>query len=245
MTIRVASYNVHKCIGSDGRHDPHRAIMVVNALSADIVALQEVDRRMGSRPAALPNRVIEEETDFVVLDFDRTSPSSLGWHGQTVLARRGMHISAVTPLTLPGLEPRGAISLEISEVGLPPFRLIAAHLGLRRTDRRAQLHRIGAEMAAAAPRPALAMGDFNEWSLRRGFEPLHGFTVHAPGRSFPARAPIGHLDRFVLGPGLRIVRAGVLDTPLSRRASDHLPVWADIGGLRDAPSGSGGIVRAQ
>lgn len=231
MAIRIASYNVHKCVGTDGKRDPHRAVMVINALSADIVALQEVDRRMGPRPAALPRRMIEEESDFEVLEFNRTGPGSLGWHGQTVLARRGLHVSAVTPLTLPGLEPRGALSVEVSEKGLPPFRLIAAHLGLRRTDRRAQLHRIGEELAGAAPRPAIAMGDFNEWSLRRGFEPLHAFTVHAPGRSYPSRAPMGHLDRFVLGPGLQVARAGVLDTPLSRRASDHLPVWADIEGL--------------
>ncbi|WP_250042877.1 endonuclease/exonuclease/phosphatase family protein [Phaeovulum sp. NW3] len=232
MTIRIASYNVHKCVGSDGLRDPHRAVAVINALSADIVALQEVDLRMGHRPAALPPRMIEEETDFEVVPFDRTGPNSLGWHGQTVLARRGLQVSQVHPITLPGLEPRGALALEVSEAGLPPFRLIAAHLGLRRVDRRAQLHRIGEYLVAAAPRPALAIGDFNEWSRKRGFEPLAGFTVHAPAPTFPARAPFGHLDRLVLGPGLQVVRAGVLDTPLSRHASDHLPLWADVAGLR-------------
>jgi len=231
MTIRLASYNVHKCVGSDGVRDPHRAVAVINALSADIVALQEVDLRMGHRPAALPPRMIEQETDFEVLVFGRTGPNSLGWHGQTVLARRGLRVSEITPISLPGLEPRGALAVEVSAPGTPPFRLVAAHLGLRRTDRRAQLHRIGEYLASAAPRPALAIGDFNEWSRKRGFEPLHGFTVHAPGPSFPARAPFGHLDRLVLGPGLQVLRAGVLDTPLARRASDHLPVWADVGGL--------------
>jgi len=38
------------------------------------------------------------------------------------------------------------------------------------------------------------------------------------------------LDRIVLGRGLTLTRAGVLDTALARQASDHLPIWGDIAG---------------
>lgn len=227
MTFRIASYNLHKCVGTDGIRDPERVLSVINALSADVVALQEVDRRMGQRPAALPPGLIERETDFRLADLPRTGPESLGWHGQAVLVRKGTHVLETSGFELPGLEPRGALRLRIEPESGVPFVLVAAHLGLRRADRRAQWSRIAREMIAAAS-PALAIGDFNEWSARHGFETLSGFDVHAPGPSFPARAPIGRLDRLVTGPGLRVLRMGVFDSVLARRASDHLPIWADL-----------------
>lgn len=231
MTLRIASYNLHKCVGADGRHDPGRIIAVMNALQADVIALQEVDKRMGARPAALTQKLIEAETDFERHDMPRTGPDSLGWHGQVVLVRRGTRVLGVEAITLPGLEPRGALAVRIAPDNGGPFTMVGAHLGLRRTDRRAQWTRIAQLMRDARPHPALAIGDFNEWRHERGFETLTGFHVHATGASFPARAPFGRLDRIVTAPGLRVVRAGVLDTPLARVASDHLPIWADIGGI--------------
>ncbi|KFE34552.1 endonuclease/exonuclease/phosphatase family protein [Thioclava atlantica] len=231
MTLRIASYNLHKCVGSDRRHDPERIVAVIKALQADVIALQEVDRRMGARPAALPPGLIEAETDFIHHDMPRTGPDSLGWHGQVVLVRRGTRVLGVDPITLPGLEPRGALAVEIALDSGDPFVLVAAHLGLRRGDRRAQWARIAKTLKDARPHPALAIGDFNEWRAQHGFEALTGFHIHAPGPTYPARAPVGRLDRIVTSPGLRVVRAGVLDTPVSRVASDHLPIWADVGGI--------------
>ncbi|MFC5736395.1 endonuclease/exonuclease/phosphatase family protein [Sinirhodobacter huangdaonensis] len=232
MTLRIASYNTHKCVGTDGLRDPERVLSVINALSADIVALQEVDLRLGERPAALPAKLIEAETDFRPADLPRTGPESLGWHGQTVLVRRGTRILATEGIALPGLEPRGALRLMLARSGADPFVLIAAHLGLRRTDRRAQWARIARELGREAPGPALAIGDFNEWSTKRGFEALTGLDIHAPGATYPSRAPLGRLDRLVTTPGLRVLRMGVFDSPLARRASDHLPIWADVEGLQ-------------
>lgn len=227
MTFRIASYNLHKCVGTDGKRDPERVLSVINALSADVIALQEVDRRMGERPAALPAAMIARETDFRLADLPRTGPESLGWHGQAVLLRKDAKVLDTAGFNLPGLEPRGALRLLVAPPKDPPFLLIAAHLGLRRTDRRDQWTRIAREMIAARS-PALVIGDFNEWSQHNGFEALHGFDLHLPGPSYPSRAPLGRLDRLVTGPGLRVLRMGVFDSPLARRASDHLPIWADL-----------------
>ena len=41
-TIRVATYNIHKCRGLDRRISPHRIAAVIRELDADVVALQEV-----------------------------------------------------------------------------------------------------------------------------------------------------------------------------------------------------------
>lgn len=231
MTLRIASYNLHKCLGLDGKRDPARVLAVINALEADVVALQEVDRRMGARPAALPVKLIEEMSDYHVADHPRTGPDSLGWHGQAVLVRRGARVLEAAALDLPGLEPRGALKVVVAQDGSAPFTLIAAHLGLRRADRRAQWGRLS-EIMRAERMPALAVGDFNEWAAERGFEALSGLHLHVPGPTYPAPAPLGKLDRIVTGPGLRVVRMGVFTSPLAARASDHLPIWADVAGLR-------------
>lgn len=230
MDFRIASYNVHKCMGAGWRRDPGRVVDVINAVGADIVALQEVDLRMGARAAALDAALLKAHSDYVPVQMTRTGPHSLGWHGQVILMRAGFGIAEAKGHGLPGFEPRGALEARISPENGLPFALIAAHLGLRRADRRRQWTALAQVMRGAAPLPALAIGDFNEWSMARGFEPLEGFGVHAPGRSYPARMPVGSLDRIVVGPELRIAEAGVFDTPLSRRASDHLPIWAQVEG---------------
>src|SRR5690606_39979654 len=83
MRIRLVSYNLHKCRGSFGPFAPERNLDVIAQLGADIVALQEVDFRMGDRPEALPRPLIEARTGLVPMQHRRTSDQSLGWHGQT------------------------------------------------------------------------------------------------------------------------------------------------------------------
>jgi endonuclease/exonuclease/phosphatase family metal-dependent hydrolase len=224
--LRLASYNVHKCVGPDGRRAPGRVLDVVNALGADLVALQETDRRFGERPATLSREMIESHSDFVPVEASVAGPS-LGWHGNAVLLRRGILPSRIERLTLPGLEPRGALVVEAS-TPTGPVRMVAVHLGLRRRDRVLQLGAIRRHIAAASPMPTTILGDFNEWSLNRGLEVLDEYSVLAPGRSFHTLHPLGHLDRIALSSAVLMRDAGVHDTAIARRASDHLPVWADV-----------------
>ncbi|EAR49387.1 endonuclease/exonuclease/phosphatase family protein [Oceanicola granulosus HTCC2516] len=228
MTLRLASYNIRKCLGTDRRRDPHRILQVLRQADADVVALQEVDMRLGPRPAALPRALVEAETDYAPLALV-TSKSSLGWHGQTILLRRGLRILSEARVPLPGLEPRGAVLVEVEDPGRGPIRVVGVHLGLLRRDRLRQIRAILSALRARGPMPAAIMGDFNEWSEARGlqgFEPP--WEVHTPGPSFHARRPMLALDRIVLGPGLALQRSGVVATALSRRASDHLPIWAEV-----------------
>ncbi len=227
MRLRLLSYNVHKCVGLDRRRKPGRIVEVINQTGADIVALQEVDLRLGRRPAALPLSLVEQHTDYHGPDFAPDSPS-LGWHGQAILLRRGIEVRGIERITLPGLEPRGALLAEGSCGGVA-FRVIGAHLGLIRRYRLMQMAAIRAAIGARAGMPTAILGDFNEWSSRNGMAPLtDAFHVHAPGRSFPAARPIAGLDRIALSPGWHLRDAGVHKTTLARIASDHLPVWADV-----------------
>ena len=225
--LRVASYNIRKCIGLDRRRRPGRTLDVIAALDADIVALQEADRRLGNRPAALDRAEIEHGTDLEPVEV-ATSAVSLGWHGNALLVRKGTAVLDIRRLELPGLEPRGAI---MAELGLSSgrARVIATHLGLTRQMRRAQLDRIIKLLRDRDSMPTLILGDFNEWSPNRGLEPLRAdFQVHAPGRSFHAARPVAALDRIAANRNFELYDAGVVESPKARRASDHLPIWAEF-----------------
>src|SRR5690349_24969442 len=110
--IRVASYNIRKAIGADRRRRPERTIDVLNELSADVIALQEADRRFGSRASAIPTQLLEEHSDYRPVPFD-TRAGSMGWHGNALLVRKSVEILERHLFHLPSLEPRGAVLADI------------------------------------------------------------------------------------------------------------------------------------
>ena len=226
-SLRVASYNIRKCVGLDRRRDPDRVLGVIADLGADAVALQEADRRLGERPATLERDRIEAITGLRAIDL-AANDISLGWHGNAVLLHPEIRVGTIRRLELPGLEPRGAVLVE-AERGGRGFRMVAVHLGLTRAYRRRQLNAIVAAMEEHAELPTVVLGDFNEWRTDRGLEPLEpDFTVHAPGLSFHAARPVAPLDRIALDRRMTLHDAGVHRSEASRLASDHLPVWADL-----------------
>ena len=227
--VLVASYNMRKAIGSDRRRRPDRILDVLCEINADVVALQEADRRFGERSAALPAAMIAEHTPYVPVSFTNRS-NGLGWHGNALLVRRGIEIHAHHPLHLPTLEPRGAVMADL-RIGRLALRVIGMHLDLSGLLRRRQAHAILATIAAQPVHlPVVMMGDFNEWRRKGGcltdFAQDHDFA--ATGPSFHARRPVGKLDRIVVSRDLRIEAAGTHHSLRARIASDHLPVWAKL-----------------
>lgn len=227
-SLRIASYNIRKAVGTDQRRDPQRILGIISDLQADIVVLQEADRRLGKRPSVLPIADIPARTGMIPVQLS-TDGSSLGWHGNSILLSPSLKISAICLFDLPGIEPRGAIIADLL-VNDGPLRVIAAHLGLLRGSRRRQLSALIQKLGTLDDMPTVIAGDLNEWSLRVGLGRIaHHFTIHAPGKSFHANIPLAALDRIALDQFLEARAAGVLDTPVTRRASDHLPIWMDFG----------------
>lgn len=224
-TLRLATWNIRKCVGLDRRRDPHRVARTIAKLEADVMVLQEADKRLGSRPAALTREIVESETGLLPANAGGHE-ASIGFHGNAVLLAPDLHVEDRFCVHLPGIEPRGALILDIA--GAAKLRVVAVHLGLLRSSRRAQLTTIRERLAAMSDRPTVILGDFNEWSKRRGLEPLIGFNVHAPGRSFHAARPVAALDRIAIDDGFTLRDAAVVETRETRIASDHLPVWADL-----------------
>lgn len=225
-SLTLASWNIRKCVGLDWRRDPSRVARVLTHMRSDVVALQEVDKRLGFRPAALPHDVVANDTHLTPVP-PGSHPKSLGWHGNAVLLGGDLEAEAVEGMELPGIEPRGALFVDIAGEGVR-LRVVAVHLGLLRRSRRLQLAAIRDRLARLDDRPTVILGDFNEWSPRAGLEPLQGFDVHAPGLSFHSSRPVAALDRIVTDPRLVVEKKGVVRNEDTVRASDHLPIWARI-----------------
>lgn len=229
MKLRVASYNIHKAVGTDRRRDPQRVLSVLHEIDADIVALQEVDRRFGRRMAVLPLDLIHEATPYVPVPLTM-KPDSLGWHGNALLARRGIELLEACAVPLPTLEPRGAVRADFS-VGGKRIRVVGMHLDLSGLRRRNQITSVLAHLRGCpSPCPTVMMGDFNEWTTHGGcFRAFDDdWRVLAPGRSFPSVRPVAQLDRIVVSAHWEGVTSRVHHSALSTSASDHLPVLAEL-----------------
>ena len=226
--LTVATYNIHRCVGLDRRRDPERIARVIGELAVDLVGLQEVDARHGLRRTP-------DQFDFFAKAIGGNAirgPNIRGPRGEmgnALITRHPVLEARLLDLSLPGHEPRGAIDADV-EVNGVTLRVIVAHLGLRVAERRLQVARLVAAIDGMPDRPVVVMGDFNEWHLHRStLSPLDGKLGHStPVPSFPARFPFLSLDRIWAGPDGAVSHIRVHRTPLARRASDHLPVRAQI-----------------
>jgi endonuclease/exonuclease/phosphatase family metal-dependent hydrolase len=226
--VKVASYNIHRCVGGDGRHDPVRIAQVLRELDADVVALQEVDSWPGEdgEPA---------EMEFLahVAGLHAISGPTIerrdGHYGNVLLTRLPILDVRKLDLTFYRREPRGALDVEL-DAGGARLRVIATHLGLLPAERRYQVQRILELVEERQEDVTVLLGDINEWLIfGRPLRWLHArFGRGVSGRSYPARFPVLSLDRIWTKPTSALTRFRVHTTGLSRCASDHLPVAADI-----------------
>jgi endonuclease/exonuclease/phosphatase family metal-dependent hydrolase len=234
--MRIASYNIRKAVGTDRRRDPHRILDIIGDLKADVVVLQEADKRLGDRPGVLPVDEIAARCGLESIGAAANGVST-GWHGNAILARPGTSVQNIERMHLPGIEPRGAVVADLVVRGMD-LRVVALHLGLIRMSRRRQLSHLLDTLHTMRVMPTVVAGDFNEWSLKVGLGRLAShFSIHAPGKSFHAKRPVAALDRIALNDLLALQDAGVVDTPLTRVASDHLPIWMEFSRIgADDPS---------
>lgn len=224
----VASYNIHKCVGTDGRFEPGRIATVIAELDADVVAIQEADKRFGRRHGLLDLKTLEKQTGLSLIPTSEEAGGH-GWHGNALLVRKGK-VRDMRRLALPGAEPRGALVVDL-DLPAGPLRLVAAHLGLLRRSRRWQVRSILNAIEEGPRMPILLVGDFNEWrpgrrSSLHELRPVFGPLSHSHF-SFPSYFPVIALDRVIGSPGL-VTAMEVHDSELAQVASDHLPLKATI-----------------
>ncbi|MFY8196587.1 endonuclease/exonuclease/phosphatase family protein [Novosphingobium sp. B1] len=234
MKLKVASYNIHKGVGLDRRRDPDRILTILREIDADVIALQEADRRFGLREAVIPHATLDDHSPWRVVEpghYDRArTNSSMGWHGNALLVRREIEVVGACAVPLPTIEPRGAVCATL-RVGKALVRVVGMHLDLSGLRRRQQVETVCGHVSAHdEPGHVVMMGDLNEWSPSGGALAAFAapFKVLAPGRSFPSRRPVAQLDRIVVSEGLGVDALGVHHSPLAAIGSDHLPVWASL-----------------
>ena len=228
MQLTFASYNIHKAVGTDGRRDPDRVLAVLREIDAEVIALQECDRRFGTRESEI-DRAALDETPWQALPVARR-PHSLGWHGNALLVRKSFEHLEAHAVDLPRLEPRGAVRGDFMVEGIR-LRAVGVHLDLSGLRRRDQIRAVLQHIADCGDDcPTVVLGDFNQWGLGTGAmrELAADWQPLAPGRSFPANNPVAQLDRIVVCRRWQVVAQGVHHSALAATASDHLPVWATL-----------------
>jgi endonuclease/exonuclease/phosphatase family metal-dependent hydrolase len=224
--LRVLTWNIHGCVGADGRHDVARIARWVRRLSPDVAAFQEVDSRRPDHARGKVYDVLREEVGEHGHDAWAISGAD-GHYGQILASRFPLENKRVHDISLPGREPRKVMEARL-RLPKSPLRVIATHLGLTPAERRFQRDALKQIVEADLSCPVVLLGDLNEWFLpawsQRRIAAL--FPGRSSAASFPARCPLFALDNVWCRPGklLRDSRA----VRAARRASDHLPVLAEL-----------------
>ncbi len=227
-TLRIATYNVHSCVGTDRRHDPGRVARVVEELDADFVALQEF-----RYPAdvALEARTPTVLTTLERYDFALGPTRARDEHafGNVLLSRHPIRDLFRVDLSRHRREPRGALAVTI-DVGSAQLHVIATHLGLRFSERRYQVRQLLEHIETRAPEALVVLGDFNDWLPGRSVAHVLDAELGraARARSFPSWCPVLALDRVWVRPQHMLAAVRAHRSALARRASDHLPVVATL-----------------
>lgn len=239
-SLRLLTYNVHRCQGIDRHISPYRIAEVIVRTGADVVALQELDVNR-----ARSGRVNQAELIAALLEMEfHFHPA---WRmaeerfGDAVLSRLPLRL--VHAAQLPGhprgwRERRGALWVEV-QVGPHRVQVINTHLGLVRHERQTQInallgpHWLGNAHCRA---PVILCGDFNalpgsvvyQRCRDRLRDVREALPPRRPRRTYPTRLPVATIDHVFVSPEFQVRHVEVVRTPLARMASDHYPLLADL-----------------
>lgn len=239
--LRVMTYNVHSCVGMDGKLDAERIARVIARARPDVVALQELDvgraRSFGMDQAHLIARYLEMEFHFhpaMHLEEER--------YGDAILTHLPQRLVKAAPLPgladKPQLEPRGALWVAVDLHGRE-VQIINTHLGLYPRERAAQVEALlGSDWLAneACREPVILCGDLNALPSSPVCSRLGGQLQdaqteaqhHRPQGTFSSRFPSMRIDHILISPGLAVTGIEIPHSELARVASDHLPLVAEI-----------------
>ncbi|MFB9949498.1 endonuclease/exonuclease/phosphatase family protein [Rhizobium puerariae] len=234
--LKILSYNVHSCIGTDRRLDPARVAEVIAAAEPDIIGLQELDVGRGRTGGVDQAHAI---ASLLRMEFH--------FHAALTVAEERYGDAILTALPtrkvkgggLPSIgEPRGAIWVEI-RVGDHRLQVFNTHLGLRGRDRLSQIGTLLGPSWLGSPtcheNPVVLIGDFNATpstatyrAVGRQMTDVQRRLKAKPEATFPARYPLLRIDHIFVSREMVPLDAEVISTPLARRASDHLPLLATV-----------------
>ena len=239
--MRLVTYNVHRCVGVDKRLDVERIVGVIAELEPDIVCLQELDVGRARTGGVDQARAIAGRLSMAVrfhaamrVEAEEYGDAILTGHPETLV-----HVGALpTVRGVPGLEPRGALWVRVNIEGVD-INVLTTHLGLVPREQRLQAAALVGKDWLGHPDckgPTLLAGDFNATSITRPYQTLarnHADCQRQLGlrptiKTFPSGFPAIRIDHVFVSPEIRITGVHAPFSPLSRMASDHLPLVVDF-----------------
>lgn len=239
VRVQVASYNIHRGVGRDGRYNPGRILRVLQEVNADIIALQEVDFP-GPHPHHFLTWLAAQLGMTAVGGPVRTSAA--GTYGNALLTRYPVRNVRRWDLSVGRHEPRGALAADMLCQGAM-IHVVTTHLGLWPTERPRQATKLLEGLHVTEEELTILMGDLNEWQLwgksLRVLRKVFGAPVSPP--TFPTAWPLLALDRIWVSPPRALFEVHTHQSRQSRTASDHLPVKAEI--RFESVHGTGSVMR--
>ena len=236
LTFRIATYNIHKGRGLDGRTRVERIARVLEKINPDIVALQEVINHEGlSMEDHQASFLAKRLGHFFAIG--KTREHRGGIYGNVTLSRWRFELVRQVDLTVSGREERGVLRTDI-RIGHYVVHVFNVHLGTSHHERRTQAVRfmdVDLLRAVDISGPRIVLGDFNDWThglvtrtLSAEFH-LNDLAAHLPRtRNYPAILPLVHLDHIYCDHHIKVAVARFQRNRLCLIASDHLPLVADL-----------------
>jgi endonuclease/exonuclease/phosphatase family metal-dependent hydrolase len=232
-TVRVATYNVHRCRGMDARTVPQRIASVCAALDADVIALQEVVGASQRRPGQAAELGALLGMGWVMAP---TRHMRGALYGNVVLTRLPVRNHVQHDLSWKTCEPRGAQRVDVAFDGEHLLHVYNVHLGTSLGERRVQARAL-ADLVhdRRGPGPSVVLGDFNEWARGLATDILSArlesvdLTKHLTRkRTYPGWFPLLHLDHIYYKGRVEVTHVELVRTRQALMASDHLPLVADL-----------------
>jgi endonuclease/exonuclease/phosphatase family metal-dependent hydrolase len=236
--MRVLTYNVHSCIGTDTKLAPERIAGVIGRTDADVVCLQEIDLRR-ARTRGEDQAALIAEMLGMTFEFHPTVSRDPEHFGDAILSRHPFSLKRKAtfppvPNPIPN-EKRGAIWAEI-EMGGVTWNVINTHFGLGREERWLQAQHFAAEwISPVLPGPLVVCGDLNSRPGSRVHRVLgehvtdvFQLTKTRRPRTFSTNLPVICLDYIYVSANVAVDRAAVVNDPVARLASDHFPLAVDL-----------------
>jgi endonuclease/exonuclease/phosphatase family metal-dependent hydrolase len=252
-SIRILTYNVHRWLGTDRKIAPARIAEVIASCDPDIVALQEV--RVGRVHTGASDQAASVARELGMdLHFQPTIRILGEQYGIAVLSRHPSKLvksgRLPTLSAKPAFEKRCALWVS-AQVDGHEVQVVNAHLSLRSGERRTQAAALLGDDWMGHPDcadPAVLLGDFNAPPYSRSYRLIADHLRDAqlsnpigePQPTFHTRAPVLRLDHVFVTKSVEVMAAAPVRTPLTRVASDHFPLLAELRVRSHADKGRGG-----
>ncbi|MEK7953274.1 endonuclease/exonuclease/phosphatase family protein [Luteolibacter soli] len=242
LPLRVMTYNIHSCVGLDGKIRPERVARVINHFDPDIIAVQEVDchrlRSRGLDQAQLIADHLRMTHVFHAMFEEQSERYGIALFSRHPFTKiRADFLTEADPRVF--REARGAIWVKVEPEGGKPFHFINTHFGLGRNERMRQAEELVSErwLGSVPPdQPVVIAGDFNSGPRSRALQPLRqrfrdvqlAAPGHVPVPTFSSLCPVVRIDHVFVSEHFAVEGVDQPLSPVARIASDHLPLCAEL-----------------